>query len=132
MSDITIINILDVQPLEMSVWISQCLLDTKIPAYSANNTLNIEKDILPLLPIVTNKITLATEFYSIVIGASPTMTAVRNATDGGATKDISESLNKKKEILYRVIQTLESNRETLSRMITCINDVNRMNGKFGV
>lgn len=128
---LNVTNILHVTPLELANWISTDLLVNRIPAYSANNTLNIQGDILPMLPTITNNISLATEFYAIVVGASPTLTTVRNAVDGGLTKDMAESLSKKKEMLYRAIQTLESNRETLSRMITCMNDINRMSPKFG-
>jgi hypothetical protein len=115
--EVNVTNILDVPALDLALWAVNNLLNVQIPQPGPNHTLNVQGEIVPVLSQLANKQLLATELYVIVVGATPTQTSVRSS-GGSDVKMTAEVLSRKKDILYRVIQTLEAARETASRMIT--------------
>lgn len=114
---INVTNVLDCSSLDLALWTVENLLNVKIPTPGPNHTLNVQAEIVPILAELANKQLLATELYVMVVGATPTQSSVRSS-EGGDAKARSEVLGRKKDILYRAIQTLEAARETASRMIT--------------
>jgi len=115
--DITILNVTTTDPMELGVWAATNLLNVRLPMPGPNHTLNISGDLVPMLADLANRQSFATELYVVVVGATPTQSSIRR-TGETTTKELSESMNKRKDILYRTIQTLEAIRETASRMIT--------------
>jgi hypothetical protein len=109
--NITILNVLKVTPLELSFWISTNVLnDVKLPTPGPNSPLDINNDLMPLLPLLANKSVFITELYIQCMGAKPLATKL--ADDVMNTTNI----NAKIDVLYRTIQTLEGCRETAISM----------------
>lgn len=115
--EITILNVTTTDPMELGIWAATNLLNVRLPQPGPNHTLNISGDLVPMLADLANRQSFATELYVVVVGATPTQSSIRR-TGETTTKELSESMNKRKDILYRTIQTLEAIRETASRMIT--------------
>lgn len=119
--NITVLNVLDVSPLELSEWIGANVLSIRVPEPGPNHTLNVQTDILPIIARIANLEAVVTEFYIMVVGATPTATSVRTSKDDTEKKITSEILGRKKDILYRTLQTMEALRESASRMISGLN-----------
>lgn len=117
MEDITILNVTKTDPFELGVWVASTLLNVRLPKPGPNETVDISGVLVPMLADLANRQSFATELYVTVVGATPTQTSIRTSGEA-TTKELSESMNKRKDILYRTIQTLEAVRETASRMIT--------------
>lgn len=117
MQNINVTNILDVSALDLALWICDSVLQVRLPKPGPNHTLNVQSEVLPVMADLANKQLLLTELYVIVVGATPTQSSVRSSGDTDA-KGISEILGRKKDVIYRALQTLEAVRETASRMIT--------------
>lgn len=115
--EITILNVTTTDPMELGIWAATNLLNARLPIPGPNHSLNISGELVPLLAELANRQSFATELYVVVVGATPTQSSIRR-TGETTTKELSESMNKRKDILYRTIQTLEAVRETASRMIT--------------
>ncbi len=115
--DVTILNVTTTDPLELGLWAASTLLNVRLPKPGPNETLNIPGVLVPMLAELANRQSFATELYVTVVGATPTQTSIRSSGQT-TTKEMAESMNKRKDILYRTIQTLEAIRETASRMIT--------------
>lgn len=122
--NVNVTNILEISSLDLALWIVGNVTDIRLPEYGSNSTINIQQDIVPLLPKIANRIALMTECYILVVGATPTQSSVRSST-GTDIKAQTEILGRKKDLLYRCIQQLESMRETASRMITGLNEYNK-------
>jgi hypothetical protein len=109
--DVTILNILEVTPLELGFWLATHVLnDIQLPSPGPNQTLDINKDIFPLLPKLANKVAFVTELYIQCVGAKPGSTKANDNIMSTA------NVNAKIDILYRTVQTLESCRETAISM----------------
>lgn len=117
-NQVTILNVLETKPLDLGIWVAQNILNIRIPAPGPNYNLDIQHDVVPLLPDLANRQALVTELYVVVVGGTPTQTSVRTSDKAGGVKELSEEMTRRKDILYRTIQTLEAMRETASRMIT--------------
>ena len=116
MENVNVTNVLDVSALDLALWVASNL-DLRLPRPGPNHTLNVQQEIVPILADLANRQILMTELYVIVVGATPTATQTRVAGQVSA-KEQAEVLGRKKDVLYRAIQTLEAVRETASRMIT--------------
>lgn len=116
MIDVNIMNVLDVSTLDLAMWVAK-VIHVDVPRPGPNHTLNIQADILPLLADLANTHTLLSEFYVIVVGATPTQTTVRNK-ESGDSKAAAEVLNRKKDLIYQGLSAVKVSRETASRMIT--------------
>lgn len=127
--NITVENVLTVTPLQLARWISSEILSIRLPLADVNSTLSITTDLVPLLPVISNRITLLTELFVIVVGATPPYTQVMSSGNKDM-KALSEALGRKKDELYRSIQTMESMRETVSRMMTGLSAVDKLSGRF--
>ena len=103
--NLTILNVLDTDPVDMSIWIAQNVLNFQLPE---KFQFDVEVDLLPLLPVITNKSILMTSLYGRCLSAKPGSTKV--STD---MKTSTPHLTAKIDMLYRTIQTLESARETV-------------------
>lgn len=115
--DITILNVTTADPLELGMWAATTLLNVRLPRPGPNESLDISGVLVPMLADLANRQSFATELYVTVVGATPTQTSIRTSGET-TTKELAEGMNKRKDILYRTIQTLEAVRETASRMIT--------------
>ncbi len=115
--DVTILNVTTTDPLELGMWAASHLLNVRLPKPGPNESLDISGVLVPMLAELANRQSFATELYVTVVGATPTQTSIRSSGQT-TTKEMAESMNKRKDILYRTIQTLEAIRETASRMIT--------------
>ena len=113
-SNIDVSNILTVSPIELAIFLVDNMT-VKVPEYGLNNTINVHGEIEPLLPIVTNKISLCTELYIMVLAAKPPQSETKGNPEA---KSVAEGLISKRDQIYRIIQTLESVRESISRMMT--------------
>ena len=116
--EVTILNVLKTSCLDLAFWVNRRLLDVRVPVLDPNMQVDIVYGLLPLLGQIANKQIVATELFNIVVGATPPGNI--KSTDGNnvGTKEMSIELNRRKEILYRTIQTLEAARETTSRLMT--------------
>jgi hypothetical protein len=117
-ADINILNVLEISALDLAFWINSNLMNVRVPVVGMNTTVNIVEDILPVLSKLANSQIVATEFYNVVTSSVPSSNSVKSSDTSGGVKEMVHELNKKKDILYRTIQTLESARETASRLMT--------------
>jgi hypothetical protein len=110
-NDVSILNILDVTPLDLGVWLSSNILDIRLPVPTPNQPLDINTDIIPVMPVIANRIMVVTELYCICMGAKPL------ATKSTAEDPLSTAnLNAKIDSLYRCCQSLEAIRNTAASM----------------
>lgn len=128
--DVTVENVVTVTPLQLGQWLVKKVLNVRIPRVGPNNTINIEADLIPLMPTIANHIAVVTELFVVVVGATPTASYLRSAGNID-TKAASEALSRKKDELYRTLQTLESLRETVSRMMTGISSIDKLSNRYG-
>lgn len=109
---VTILNILEVTPLDLGLWVSTKILgDVSLPVPTANQPLDINADLMPLLPLIANRSVFITELYVACMGAKPL--AVKTTNDAPMS---TANIGAKIDILYRTIQTLEAVRETAISM----------------
>jgi hypothetical protein len=126
--NITVQNILQTQPLQLAEWVSQNLLDVRLPVPGSNSSLNVHTDVVPLLPVIANKMAVCTELYNMCIGAkAPWSVAKRISERKAEAENNVTTLSAHIDILYRTIQTLDALRETASRMVTSANQAIRLN-----
>lgn len=128
--DVTVENVIQVTPLQVGQWLVKEVLNIRVPKVGPNNTVNIEADLIPLMPAIANRIAVVTELFVIVVGATPTASYLRSAGSID-TKAASEALSRKKDELYRTLQTLESLRETVSRMMTGMSQIDKLSNRYG-
>jgi len=125
--DVNITNILATDPADLAKWVATRLLNLRLPIPGPNHTLNLQGEILPILPAIANRISFATELYVQCAGAKPGWTkAKKNPDTKEAAEDALAVLNSHMDCLYRAIQTLESQRESASRLITGANSLDKM------
>ena len=126
--DVTILNILQVQSVDLAKWISEEILNLKLPECGPNCTISIQNDIMPILAAATNRMSLITNFYNTVIGAKAPWSSAKKSPD---TKSAAESvivvLNAHAEILYRTLQSLEAIKDSASRLMTGASQNDRFN-----
>lgn len=125
--NVNITNVLSTDPIDLAQWISVKLLNLRIPVPGPNNMLNIYGEVMPLIPMIANRISFATELYVQCAGAKPTYTKLKKdpATKSQA-EDALAVISSHLDMLYRAIQTLDAQRESASRMITGSNNANRI------
>lgn len=119
---ITITNVLQKTPSEVSNYLNVHILNTKIPQYTANHPVNIQHDLVPLLSHYANCHCYATELYCVVIGAYFEQKSHKRTKNGQYDEGYYTDLEAKKEILYRVAQTLDRLYEATSRIMTGIGE----------
>jgi hypothetical protein len=121
--------VLGIAPYDLSIWISNNLLNIRLPVPGPNSTLNIQTDILPLMATISNNMSLATELYNVCVGAKAPWT-IKKKLAGAEDKTLAENnittLGAHVDILYRTIQTLDAQRETASRLMTGTNQTTRL------
>lgn len=127
--EITLENVIEATPLQLAKWLVKEILSVRIPDIGPNSTLDV-KDLMPLMQNIANRIAVVTEFFVVVVGANPTASYVRSSNNLD-TKAAAESLSRKKDELYRTLQTLESMRETVSRMMTGMVNIDKLNNRYG-
>jgi hypothetical protein len=119
---VTVLNILQTQPSDLSLWINEHIMGIRLPVPGANYTVNIQQDIAPMLAVISNRIAFATELHGIIVGAKPGWTnEKKNGGDKVKAEAILATLSANEENLYRAIQSLTTMYEAASRMATCLN-----------
>jgi hypothetical protein len=118
-NSVNIINILDCSSIDLSLWLVTNILDLKVPATGPNTTMSGPMEALRVMGEAANRIMLVTELYVQVVGATPTQTSVRSNKE--SFQELGQEMNKRKDILYRTLQSLEALRDTASRMVTTAN-----------
>lgn len=115
---VNVINILDCSSFDLSLWLVNNVLNLKLPRPGPNMAISGPHEALAVMAEATNRIMLVTELYIQVVGASPTQTSIKSNDE---VKEHSQDMNKRKDILYRTIQSLDAMRDTASRMVTTAN-----------
>jgi hypothetical protein len=118
-SAVTILNILNIDPIELAQWVSYHLLNVKIPRPNANTSVStLMPQVQSLISDIPNKMCLATELYGVVIGAKANNQAVKRITKNTEVENAITLLGANEAILYRAIQTLQTLYDGASRLIT--------------
>ena len=117
-NSVNVLNILDCSSIDLSLWLVNNILNLKLPTSGANYNMPNPVEAVNIMAEATNRLSLVTELYIQVVGATPTQGSVKSNVD---LKEQSQDMNKRKDILYRTIQTLDAIRETASRMVTTAN-----------
>ena len=119
---VDVTNVVDVSPIDLATWISSDILNVILPEFGPNITLAVN-DVIELLPVISNKIAMTTEFYNHCVGAK-SMLAGAKKHDKTPVEPSLTYMTSKVDMLYRTVQSLESLRETASRMLTGMNSMN--------
>lgn len=117
-NSVNVLNILDCSSIDLSLWLVNNILNLKLPTSGANYNMPNPVEAVNIMAEATNRLSLVTELYIQVVAATPTQGSVKTNVD---LKEQSQDMNKRKDILYRTIQTLDAIRETASRMVTTAN-----------
>lgn len=124
--DVNIMNVLNTDPSSLAQWVAVKLLNIRLPMPGPNQMLNVN-EILPLMPMIANRISFATELYVQCAGAKPAYTKLKKNPDHKSeAEDCLAVIASHLDMLYRAIQTLEAQRESASRMITGSNNLARV------
>lgn len=125
--NVTILNVLTATPDDLANFVALRLLNVRIPVPGVNHTMNFGADIVPLLPIIANRLAFATELYVKCAAAKPAwQKAKRDPATKAQAEDALAVITSHIDILYRAIQTLTEQREAAGRLITGSNNVDRM------
>ena len=125
MTNITISNILQVEPLILAQWVSENILDLRIPDHGINGTSDMNEIVLVMVKS-TNRIAFINELYAMCIGAKAPWTIAKRSPDLKAQAETNvTTLTSSIDILYRTIQTLDSIRDTAGRLVTYANNISR-------
>ena len=122
---INVTNIVDVPALDLSFWVATNLLNIRLPEYGANSTPNVRQEVVPLLPVLANRLAFATELYIVCLSAKAALNNDKKYSDAAKKAEATQKLiqiSAHIEVLYRTIQTIDSLRETASRMMTGLSD----------
>lgn len=126
--NVDITNVLGTNPYDLAQWLSINMLSTKLPVPGPNRVVNIATEIMPLMAVISNNILLTTELYNICVGAKAPWTILKKDPDKKVQAEGTiTTLSAHIDMLYRTLQTLESTRETASRLMTGINNMDRLN-----
>lgn len=126
-NEITIYNILQHQPIELAQWLSEHVLNVRIPQPGPNHTLDIQTDLMPIIAQIANSIAMVTELYNLCVGAKAPWTANKKNPDKKADAETNITImGAHVDILYRTLQSLEAMRESASRLMTGVGHVNRL------
>lgn len=120
--DVSLNNIIEVSSLDISLWLNTHILSVRVPEPSGA-TMNVTLELMPVMVTFTNNILLVTEMYVTIVGALPSYDAKAAKED----KDVYQELKKKQDILYRSLQSLETARDTVGRMMTAVTQSIRAN-----
>lgn len=127
-NEITIYNILQHSPLEVAQWVSANMLNVRIPQPGPTHTLDIQNELLPIIAQIANNIALCTDLHNICVGAKAPWTANKKNPDKKAEAETNITImGAHIDILYRTLQSLESMRESASRLMTGIGHMSRLN-----
>lgn len=116
---VNILNILECGSVDLSLWLVANVLNLRLPDTGPNQMMSGPMEALRVMSEATNRIMLVTELYVQVVGASPTQSSIRSNKD--LLQEQGQEMSKRKDILYRAIQSLDAMRDTASRMVTTAN-----------
>lgn len=115
--EINILNVIEVETLDFAFWLDANCLDIRFPEYGPNYTPNPNVDLAPLLPMITNRLAIATQFYNVIVGATPTQTSLKTSDVDGGSRGFSQEMGRKKDILHSTVRCLEAQRNTCAGML---------------
>lgn len=121
--EISITNIGDVTPTQLAIYISRRLLNTYVPVAALNQPLIITADTANLLGDFANRLSFATELWSMVradLGRWKNKKRRASKEEKPDIEDKVEDLNAKVDMLYRVVQSLQNKYEATSRQVTIL------------
>lgn len=122
--NLSITNICIVTPTQLAIYISRRMLNVYVPVASPNQPLIITAANATLLGDVSNRLSFATEMWTMVRAELGKWKKSKKRADKDskpAIEDTIEDLNAKLEMLYRVIQALSNKYEAISRQNTILN-----------
>ncbi len=115
---ITITNVLEKSTQEMVYFLNKAILANKLPLYHPNHGLSIQEDLMPLLGRYANDKAYVTELFNVVYAGWAEQKKFKKHNKDNWNEELQMDLEAKKDILYRVWQTLEGMYEACSRMMT--------------
>ena len=130
---ITIENIMDADLLEFADWLDNNVLGIRLPQPGPNTAAStVMPEVRSLLAVIPNRISFATELYAIVTAkmAAYKVDQRRLGNNKTTAKDDDNTARMMcmQDLLYRSIQTLQTQYESASRMITVMDSENKMRG----
>jgi len=117
---ITVTNILNVEPEQVAYFMNRHILSNKLPQFTPNHQVSIKGDLVPRLAKFANDRSYVTELYNIVISGYFKQKEFKRGKADLFDPDAYNSLEAKKEILYRTAQALDRLYEAASRLMTGI------------
>jgi hypothetical protein len=115
--EVNIMNILSTPPHELAQWISENILDLKLPKPGINTTIDVQTEVLPVLIEATNRLSFITGLYSMCVGAkAPWSQAKKNPDKKSEAETVITVISASIDILYRTIQTLDAIRESATSL----------------
>ncbi len=117
---VMITNILDITAEHLSYFIARNILSNKIPQFTANHPLSVQHDLVPRLGKYANDLAYVTELYNVVISSLYIQKNHKRNKDESYDADVHNTLEAKKEVLYRTSQAVTRLYEAASRLMTGI------------
>lgn len=106
---INVMNIIDADPMLVAKWSAQHLLGISIPEPGPNRSIStIAPDIQTLLAVLPNRQGLATELYGVVTASLANQRVAKKFQKTSDVESAITILTALQDILYRCIQTLQS------------------------
>lgn len=129
--NITVLNVHQADPMDLALWCNTNILSIRIPQPGPNTPVStIIPEITRLLAEIPNRMGLATELYGVVVGHQARLKVAKKTTSEAIDKKQLEGetslINASFDILYRAIQTLQTQYEAASRMITVMDSNDKM------
>lgn len=115
---ITITNILKEKPEIIANFINVNILNTYLPAYTANSEIDVKHDIIPRLSKYSNDKAYVTSLYLVVCSALYEQKKFRRIKSDLRDEETFTDLEAKAEILYRTLQAIDRMYEASSRLMT--------------
>lgn len=123
--DVNITNVGSITPESLSLWINNEILNFNLQEVDANSTVDGVSSV-KLMPQIANKLMTVTGLYVHLVAAKPQWQKAKKEKTDDSADTIICYLNAKIDMLYRVIQTLETVQSVSSRVMTGIGSIGKM------
>jgi hypothetical protein len=127
---VTITNVLDITSEHLAYFLNRNILSNKIPQFTPNHPVSVQHDLIPRLGKYANDLAYITELYNIVISGLYIQKNYKRSKDELYDSDIHNTLEAKKEILYRTSQAINRLYEAASRLMTGIGAPDSSMGRY--
>lgn len=131
--EVTIENVADIDIHEFAIWVNRHIMGIRIPQPGPNVALSsVVQLVIPLYADIPNRMGIATELHGTMVAIVATMKRDKaNPTLADMKDELTSALidaNARVEILYRCIQTLSTQYEGASRLLTAADQQTRVSG----